>query len=241
MKTKKCALLAMSLLLSNVEPAFANLGPGPTLSTIFFLFPIVLILFSFIGGIYGIHLFKQKKRILSRVLYIIIFLWALGSTFNAPFVIAGIFLTSYGIIRGCNMCALANKMRGIQDSKLPKDFSNANPKRLMISGILLIILTAALSVTMYLYRNEPSSLYRRGVDNAAQADLKNAYSSAQAFFYDYPKGKITVEKLLEYGFNPTKNVSLSIVRGEKEALNITAHHDEGFRTYSVNSKGEITH
>jgi len=75
---------------------------------------------------------------------------------------------------------------------------------------------------------------------AANADLKNAFTAAQAYFNDFPNGIIDHEKLKESGFVPSDGVILVVLSGKKDTLSIKSYHQDGCgRVYYVDSEGEI--
>jgi len=79
---------------------------------------------------------------------------------------------------------------------------------------------------------------QKGYNTLAKTDLKNAYTSAQAYLNDNPGGVISIANLTTYGFQPTANVIVS-ASGAGAALLITASHVNGTATYSINSAGLI--
>lgn len=100
--------------------------------------------------------------------------------------------------------------------------------------IAIIGILAAIAIPQFMaYRT-------RGYEAAARADVKNAYTAAQAFFSDNPGGTATLAALQSYGFNTTANVVTSVVNGTQAALQITASHTGGGRAFTVDSTGAIT-
>ena len=79
----------------------------------------------------------------------------------------------------------------------------------------------------------------RAFDSAANADVKNAYTAAQAYFTDYPNESVTIEKLKQAGFRPTEGVVLEIRNGSQEDLSITSYHENGKSVYVVDAMGRI--
>ena len=100
--------------------------------------------------------------------------------------------------------------------------------------IAIIGILAAIAIPNFI------SYRRRGYNAAANADVKNAYTAAQAYFSDYPTGVITTTVLNNsYGFKSTANVSM-VVNSSTTNINMTAVHGSGDQTFTVNSDGEIT-
>ncbi len=80
----------------------------------------------------------------------------------------------------------------------------------------------------------------RAFNTAASADLRNAYTAAQAFFADEPGGTATAAILADYGYAPTENVTFSITNGTRAGLVMTTVHAGGDATYTVNNVGNFT-
>ncbi|MBI5844206.1 MAG: M48 family metalloprotease [Deltaproteobacteria bacterium] len=81
---------------------------------------------------------------------------------------------------------------------------------------------------------------KKSYDAAANADIKNAYIAAQAFFTDNPGGAVDENLLKQSGYVPTPGVSLEIMDGTRENLMLAAFHEEGKNTYTVNAEGNIS-
>lgn len=101
--------------------------------------------------------------------------------------------------------------------------------------VAIIAILAAIAIPQF-------SAYRlRGYNTAAKADLKNAYTAAQAYFSDTPTATIdTLAKLQSAGFQPSANVTTT-PSGTMATLSITSVHGAtGATTYTINSAGVIT-
>ncbi len=83
---------------------------------------------------------------------------------------------------------------------------------------------------------------QRAYNSAAQADCKNAYTSAQAYFTDYPAytGNMSFAALTMAGFRPTTAVSSTAVTGSMGNLSMTFSHAKGTLAYTVNAEGTIS-
>ena len=81
---------------------------------------------------------------------------------------------------------------------------------------------------------------KKGYNNSAVSDLKNAYTAAQIYFGDYPSGVLDETVLNEYGFKSTDKVDLTVNDGSEDGLNITAFHQAGDKTYTMDSAGVIS-
>jgi len=100
--------------------------------------------------------------------------------------------------------------------------------------IAIIVILAAIAIPQF------TADRTRGYEAAARADVKNAYTAAQALFSDSPTATATMGTLSSYGFKSTNNVTTTIVDGTQSALSITASHANGGRTFTVDSTGNIS-
>jgi prepilin-type N-terminal cleavage/methylation domain-containing protein len=101
--------------------------------------------------------------------------------------------------------------------------------------IAIIGILAAIAIPNFIaYR-------RRSYNSAANADVKNAYTAAQAYFIDHSGIADTVNETLvaNYGFRQTANVSVD-AGGTQGSLLITTYHTSGDRTYTSDNAGAIT-
>jgi len=100
--------------------------------------------------------------------------------------------------------------------------------------IAIIGILAAIAIPQF-------TAYRtKGYETAAKAELKNAYTAAQALFSDSPGATATIPLLESSGFKSTNRVTTTVVNGTQSALSITASHAGGGRTFTVDSAGAIT-
>ncbi len=100
--------------------------------------------------------------------------------------------------------------------------------------IAIIGILAAIAIPNFIaYR-------RRGYNSAANSDIKNAYTAAQAYFTDEPTADVTLALITNSGFKSTENVTLTITEGSQSGLAMTATHGSGNRIYSVDSAGQIS-
>ncbi len=77
-------------------------------------------------------------------------------------------------------------------------------------------------------------------NSRADADLKNAFSAAQAFFTEHPGGTADLKKLYDYGFVPSSHVTTIIRNGRQASLQIESFHRAGTKVYRVDAPGSIT-
>ncbi|MBW1860044.1 MAG: prepilin-type N-terminal cleavage/methylation domain-containing protein [Deltaproteobacteria bacterium] len=100
--------------------------------------------------------------------------------------------------------------------------------------IAIIGILAAIAIPNFI------SYRRRSYNSGANSDLKNAYTSAQAYFTDNPTGSVgSVAILTAYGFRQTQDVNVS-PSGTQSTLTIVTFHGSGNRTYTADSAGSIT-
>jgi len=101
--------------------------------------------------------------------------------------------------------------------------------------VAIIAILAAIAIPQF-------SAYRtRGYNTAAKADLKNAYTAAQAYFSDSPGATIDAAKLTLGGFVATAGVTVTPAAGSTmTALSMTGRHSSSTTTYTINAAGVIT-
>ncbi len=99
--------------------------------------------------------------------------------------------------------------------------------------IAIIGILAAIAIPNFI------SYRQRAYNSSANADAKNAYTAAQAYFTDNPTGVASLTEAASYGFTQTANVTVT-VGGNQSVLAITAKHGSGTKTYSVSAAGAIT-
>ena len=104
---------------------------------------------------------------------------------------------------------------------------------LMIVIAIIGILAAIAIPNFVTYR-------QRGYDAAANADTKNAFTAAQAYFTDYESGDVNQAKLTSYGFVQSPSCTITVNTGTQGSLQFTVYHGKGSKTYSVDSGGVIT-
>lgn len=102
--------------------------------------------------------------------------------------------------------------------------------------IAIIGILAAIAIPQFIaYR-------QRGYNSQAKSDVRNAYTSTQIYFHDYPNETIaSVDNLTPYGFRPSPDVRMT-VSGNISTLSITASHASSSPpvTYVATSQGNIT-
>ena len=111
--------------------------------------------------------------------------------------------------------------------------------------IAIIGILAAIAIPNFI------SYRKRSYNTAANSDMKNLYTASQAYFTDHPADTITAgtiasgdsHELIDYGFRPTADVTITIVANgqTQSSFTATAYHGSGDRTYTVLSDGAISH
>lgn len=80
----------------------------------------------------------------------------------------------------------------------------------------------------------------RNPNQLANAAIKNAYTTARAYFIDNPNGNVTVNTLKQNGFRPSEGVKLTIEGGTQKSLKMTSTHTKGNKIYMIDWQGVIT-
>jgi len=102
--------------------------------------------------------------------------------------------------------------------------------------IAIIGILAAIAIPNFInYR-------KRSYNTAANADTKNLYTAAQAYFTDNPDGATTVLDVYKnYGFRQTSKVTVAVVgAGSQGSFSADSYHNAGNKTYHVDTDGAIT-
>lgn len=110
--------------------------------------------------------------------------------------------------------------------------------------IAIIGILAAIAIPNFLaYR-------QRSYNSGANADIKNSFTAAQAYFADFPGTTDAGDdhadhpgvpaKLIEAGFKPTENVQMTVDTFSVNELSIKTQHTSGTKIYTTNAAGEIS-
>jgi type IV pilus assembly protein PilA len=101
--------------------------------------------------------------------------------------------------------------------------------------IAIIGILAAIAIPQF-------TAYRvRGYNATAKADIKNSYTSAQAFFADSPSATAAYSHLTSYGYKPSAGVAtISISTGTIGSITMAGVHSSGNLTYTVDKNGAIS-
>jgi len=108
--------------------------------------------------------------------------------------------------------------------------------------IELMIVIAIIGILAAIAIPQFTAYKDRGYNAGARADIKNAYTAAQAWFADNPGGTVTAAALTTSGYVATQGVTLTVGNGTQAALAMTSVSSNATTpvTYSINAAGQIS-
>jgi type IV pilus assembly protein PilA len=107
--------------------------------------------------------------------------------------------------------------------------------------IELMIVIAIIGILAAIAIPQFTAYRQRGFNAAAQSDLRNAATSQEAYFTDYPEVgycPVGVEaQLTPLGYTPTATVTLAITAADANQYTMTAKHASGITTWTLTGPG----
>lgn len=170
---------------------------------------VLIVVLTFAGGGYAVMERLNDARYLSKVkrtlMFTLNFIAGLVLFFVAIMAsIVGISgFSIYAIVRGIKMIKWSKEAE--KEAERPAHLESASPKRLRTSGVMLIALTLlVLGYSIINIGDVANTFYKnRAYAGALNADAKNAYSAAMAYFKDNPKAvAVTCEEIEKEGYKP---------------------------------------
>lgn len=109
----------------------------------------------------------------------------------------------------------------------------------------LILLSFCFLIISLGMDEQKEASHRRNRRSSVTADIRNAYTAAQAYFIDFPNATVDLEKLVKVGgFRPSKGVALRVISGGQETLEMESAYfgsgSCGCYRKKVDAEGRLT-
>ena len=107
--------------------------------------------------------------------------------------------------------------------------------------IELMIVIAIIGILAAIAIPQFTAYKKRGYNASAKSDLKNIYTSAQAYFSDNPTGTIAgTANLAPFGYQSGVGITIAVQTGTATGIAMTSTHSSGDVVYSITPGGAIT-
>jgi hypothetical protein len=215
MRLLKSIVSALCIVLATASCAFANNAPESLVVSSMFSLIILLAVLTSAGGGYNVlkriaevkYPSKTKRTIFNALEIILGFILFIVGMATRIFGVLG--LSIYAIARGVKMIQWSKEAE--KEGARPAHLEGANPKRLKIAGVMLIVLTLVVFSYSLLNLNDMmGSSYSSRYHNAIllTSSAQNAHTAAKAYLKDNPKaGVVTCADMEKAGYKPTPNVT----------------------------------
>jgi len=243
---------ALFLVFATASHVFANNGPGPLAIVSMFSLVILLVALTFAGGGYQVMKLIDDAKYPSK---------AKRTIYNVLTFIAGVVLFFAGVmasIIGVVVLSLFTIGRGVKmlqwardaakEGTRPAHLDGANPKKLKVAGIMLIVLTVLVFGYSIINIEDvigiDTSYRARGYAAMLNAEAKNAKTYAEICLLDNPKAKVvTCEDLVKAGYTPSPKVTcFSDLTATSGSIRITGQASWKLKnpTAAISHAGELT-
>lgn len=212
-RTISSLLSALCIVFATASHAFANNGPGPLAFFSLFTLVLLIVALTFAGGGYSVAKRLADAKYPSR---------GKRSIMNALEFIAGVVLFFVGIfasiigVVGFSLYAIGRGVRMIRWSRAtekegarPAHLEGANPKRLKIAGVTLIVLTVVVLVYSILNVGDVVGINpdwrKKGYVAALTSEARTAHKYAKAYLLGNTKaGVVTCADMEKAGYKPSR-------------------------------------
>ncbi len=204
-------LSAFFLVFAAATPAFANNAPGPLAIVSLLSLVVLIVALTFVGGGYRVYKRLQEIKYASKlkrtVMNIMEFIAGVVLFFAGAFmsVFGVLFFSIYAVARGIKLLKWARDAG--KDGEKPAHLEGANPTRLKLAGIMLIVLTLLVLGYSVLHLDEVTGVApykKKGHAAVLNDEVKKAYNAAKLHLKENPKAEIaTCADMEKMGYTPT--------------------------------------